>query len=83
MSDCANFIHEWVDHYYGVECKNCKLMITMPNARAIESPVLAKANLVIDAEGKRAKNNPRSVPSRDRVAARAQGQAELKRNELG
>ena len=60
MSDCANFIHEWVDHYYGVECKNCKLMISggigpwMPKAKEIETPALAKANLVIDAKGKRA-----------------------------
>ncbi len=60
MSDCANFIHEWVDHYYGVECKNCKLMISggigtwMPKAKEIETPASAQRDLVIDAEGKRA-----------------------------
>jgi len=63
MSDCANFIHEWVDHYYGIECKNCKLMIPggigpwMQDAKDLETPALAKANQVIDGKGKRANLN--------------------------
>jgi hypothetical protein len=61
MSDCANFIHEWIDHYYGIECKNCKLMIPggigpwMPNAKDLETPAHAQRDQVIDAKGKRAK----------------------------
>ena len=72
MSDCENFVHEWIDHYYGLECKNCKLTISMPNARAIESPALAKANLVIDDKGKRAK---------EIAAARALGPKLLKKGD--
>lgn len=26
-ADCENFIHDWQDHYYGIECKNCKLLV--------------------------------------------------------
>lgn len=75
MSDCENFIHEWVDHYYGVECKNCKLLVPMglgswmPDAKETETPASALANQVIDDKGKHAKLND---------AARAQGQAGLK-----
>ncbi len=75
MSDCANFIHEWVDHYYGVECKNCKLMIPggigpwMPVAKDIAMPANAQRDLVIDDKGKHAKNI---------AAARALGHEELR-----
>jgi hypothetical protein len=63
MSDCANFIHEWIDHYYGIECKNCKLMIPggigpwMANAQEIEMPAYAQRDQVIDDKGKRATIN--------------------------
>ncbi len=75
MSDCENFIHEWVDHYYGIECKNCKLMIPggigpwMLKAKDIETPAHAQRDQVIDDKGKRANLID---------AARAQGQAGLK-----
>jgi hypothetical protein len=60
MSDCENFIHEWVDIYNGLECINCKLMIPggigpwMPNAKDLEMPAHTQRDQVIEDKGKRA-----------------------------
>ncbi len=55
-ADCANFIHDWQDHYYGIECKKCKLLVPdgcgpwMPAGEVVLTGVKSKPRNV-DAAG--------------------------------